>query len=221
MAYDFARYVGMTAEEAEQVKRTALLSPFEMGILKEFGLFPDEASLLGQIDQLSSSYVATDRRVLALPAQVLVLVLQHIGGEVQIKEFRGAPPKWVDPSRYRPDSAVRSFIEGERLSAFQSFLQNGGQSKLLKEAVTTGRLLDNAALKAPKEEWGISPREEEVLELIVNGKTNKEIANILFISEHTVKNHLSRIFDKMNVTDRSQIIALVYKKILYSERIEI
>lgn len=68
---------------------------------------------------------------------------------------------------------------------------------------------------------GVSPREEEVLELIVHGKTNKEIANTLFISEHTVKNHLSRIFNKMNVTDRSQIIALIYKVILDAERIEI
>ncbi|MNP39246.1 Transcriptional regulatory protein DegU [compost metagenome] len=60
-----------------------------------------------------------------------------------------------------------------------------------------------------------------MLELIVQGKTNKEIAGALFISEHTVKNHLSRIFNKMNVTDRSQIIALIYKRILNSERIEI
>ncbi|MNC81901.1 Transcriptional regulatory protein DegU [compost metagenome] len=60
-----------------------------------------------------------------------------------------------------------------------------------------------------------------MLELIILGKTNKEIASALFISEHTVKNHLSRIFNKMNVTDRSQIIALVYKRILNSERIEI
>ncbi|KWX76547.1 hypothetical protein AML91_10065 [Paenibacillus jilunlii] len=81
--------------------------------------------------------------------------------------------------------------------------------------------MNNAALKSPKEEWGISPREEEVLELIILGKTNKEIASALFISEHTVKNHLSRIFNKMNVTDRSQIIALIYKRILNSEGLEI
>ncbi|MNE90876.1 Transcriptional regulatory protein DegU [compost metagenome] len=60
-----------------------------------------------------------------------------------------------------------------------------------------------------------------MLELIVHGKTNKEIASSLFISEHTVKNHLSRIFNKMNVTDRSQIIALVYKRILSLERFAI
>ncbi|MFD1909962.1 response regulator transcription factor [Paenibacillus rhizoplanae] len=60
-----------------------------------------------------------------------------------------------------------------------------------------------------------------MLELIILGKTNKEIAGALFISEHTVKNHLSRIFfNKMDVTDRSQIIALVYKRIFDSERIE-
>lgn len=89
-----------------------------------------------------------------------------------------------------------------------------------KRGVSAGKLLNSTALKTPKEEWGISPREEEVLELIILGKTNKDIASALFISEHTVKNHLSRIFNKMDVTDRSQIIALVYKRIFDSERIE-
>ncbi|MNI60759.1 Transcriptional regulatory protein DegU [compost metagenome] len=112
-------------------------------------------------------------------------------------------------------------IGDEQLSSFRSFLQSRKDSHPRKRAARGSRLLDSAALTRYKEEWGISPREEEVLELIVDGKTNKEIASALFISEHTVKNHLSRIFNKMNVTDRSQIIALIYKQILNSERIEI
>ena len=54
----------------------------------------------------------------------------------------------------------------------------------------------------------LTEREMQVLKLITEGLYNKEIANILDISERTVKNHVSKIFKKINVTDRTQ--AAVY-----------
>lgn len=50
----------------------------------------------------------------------------------------------------------------------------------------------------------LSKREIQVLELIAEGNFNKEIAEKLFISEKTVKNHVSSIFKKINVSDRTQ-----------------
>lgn len=50
----------------------------------------------------------------------------------------------------------------------------------------------------------LSVRELEVLKCVTEGKSNQEIACTLYISEKTVKNHLSSIFLKMNVTDRTQ-----------------
>lgn len=50
----------------------------------------------------------------------------------------------------------------------------------------------------------LTKREYEVLTLIAEGMNNKEIAEKLFISEKTVKNHVSNIFKKINVTDRVQ-----------------
>ena len=50
----------------------------------------------------------------------------------------------------------------------------------------------------------LTRREMEVLIQIANGMINKEIANILDISERTVKNHISNIFKKINVSDRTQ-----------------
>ena len=58
--------------------------------------------------------------------------------------------------------------------------------------------------KKEKNDWGLTAREVEVLELIVKGKINKEIAESLVISEKTVKNHVSNIFKKMEVYDRTQ-----------------
>jgi DNA-binding NarL/FixJ family response regulator len=53
---------------------------------------------------------------------------------------------------------------------------------------------------------GLTPREREVLHFLATGCTNKEIAQDLFISEKTVKTHLSSIFRKLKVTRRLQAI---------------
>ena len=50
----------------------------------------------------------------------------------------------------------------------------------------------------------LTPREAEVLEQIVNGKSNKEIATELAISEATVKTHINSLLSKLGVTDRTQ-----------------
>jgi DNA-binding NarL/FixJ family response regulator len=50
----------------------------------------------------------------------------------------------------------------------------------------------------------LTPRESEVLEQIVHGKNNREIATELVISETTVKTHINRLLGKLGVTDRTQ-----------------
>lgn len=62
-----------------------------------------------------------------------------------------------------------------------------------------------------KNHINLSSREKEVLDLVIQGLNNKEIAQELYISEHTVKNHLTKIFQKLNVPDRTQAISKVYQ----------
>jgi DNA-binding NarL/FixJ family response regulator len=57
----------------------------------------------------------------------------------------------------------------------------------------------------------LTKREKEVLLLIADGFNNREIADELFISEKTVKNHISNIFKKIDVNDRTQAAIYVYK----------
>jgi DNA-binding NarL/FixJ family response regulator len=52
----------------------------------------------------------------------------------------------------------------------------------------------------------LSPREIEILKIVATGASNREIADKLFISEGTVKNHLSSILNKLGVRDRMQAI---------------
>lgn len=60
----------------------------------------------------------------------------------------------------------------------------------------------------------ISGREQEILKLISAGKTNPEIGMILYISPFTVKNHVKNIFKKLNVTSRSQAVAVALSRCL-------
>jgi DNA-binding NarL/FixJ family response regulator len=54
----------------------------------------------------------------------------------------------------------------------------------------------------------LSPREREILARIAEGCTNLEIGRRLFISEKTVRNHVTRIFEKLGVRSRAQAIVL-------------
>ena len=58
----------------------------------------------------------------------------------------------------------------------------------------------------------LSPREGEVLQLVAQGATNKEIADSLFISENTVKTHLRNIMEKLHLANRSQAAAYAVKR---------
>ena len=60
---------------------------------------------------------------------------------------------------------------------------------------------------------GLSVRELEIIHWIKTGKTNQEIASILDISQNTVKSHLKRVFQKMNVTRRAQAVAILLNKL--------
>ncbi|NOT08445.1 MAG: response regulator transcription factor [Gemmatimonadales bacterium] len=58
------------------------------------------------------------------------------------------------------------------------------------------------------ESLGITPRELEILELIAEGLSNKEIAERVYVSENTVKTHSSRVFYKLGARRRTQAVQL-------------
>jgi DNA-binding NarL/FixJ family response regulator len=83
-------------------------------------------------------------------------------------------------------------------------------TKLLSEFKDLDTGLEKKPIK--EEKANLSPREEEVLHLVSQGATNKEIADSLFISENTVKTHLRNIMDKLHLANRSQAAAYAVKR---------
>ena len=67
---------------------------------------------------------------------------------------------------------------------------------------------------------GLSNREAEVAELVTKGLSNKEVANQLFVTEKTVKFHLTNIYKKMNVKSRAQLIVWCLPHLGFVEKVE-
>lgn len=66
------------------------------------------------------------------------------------------------------------------------------------------------ARKSPPRNYGLTPREMEVLKLVVSGYANKEIADELGISQQTVKHHITNIFDKLGVYNRLELTLFAF-----------
>jgi DNA-binding NarL/FixJ family response regulator len=89
-------------------------------------------------------------------------------------------------------------------AAGQAVLDPGVQQRLLSAAARA------PAAAAPDGEGDLTPREAEVLRLIAAGKSNREIARALFVSEATVKTHVNRIFAKTGSRDRAHAVSYAY-----------
>lgn len=77
---------------------------------------------------------------------------------------------------------------------------------LLVEPVVEHRHVDFDAVRA---QFRITRREQQVLRLVCQGLSNKEIAERLFISEHTAKDHVKRLLQAFGASSRSEVIALL------------
>jgi DNA-binding NarL/FixJ family response regulator len=68
-----------------------------------------------------------------------------------------------------------------------------------------------SSVEPPPEFAQLTPREQEVLQLIAKGCSNREIAEQLYISERTVKNHVNSVLRRLNLRDRTQVAILASK----------
>ena len=64
--------------------------------------------------------------------------------------------------------------------------------------------------------YGLSPREREISDLVVRGASTKQISASLRISEYTVQDHLSNVFDKVGVRSRRELIKQLYLGTIYA-----
>ena len=97
--------------------------------------------------------------------------------------------------------AVRVAVTGEALLA----------------PTVTRRLIEDAVARVrrprrePAELASLTPRERETVEQVATGRSNAEIAEVLFISEETVKTHVRRVLQKLRLRDRAQVVVYAFE----------
>ena len=112
---------------------------------------------------------------------------------------------------YLTKDATRAEIGRAVLAAAagQAVLDPAVQQRLLSAAVRAPAAAPAGPASADDD---LTPREAEVLRLIAAGKSNREIARALFVSEATVKTHVNRIFAKTGSRDRGQAVHYAYTR---------
>jgi DNA-binding NarL/FixJ family response regulator len=91
------------------------------------------------------------------------------------------------------------------------------RGQVLLQAISAAQVLAGLTLPSPPqpqeqvEALGLTERERDVLRLIMQGRTNREIAAELYVSETTVKTHINHIFAKLGAHDRAHAVVLAHR----------
>jgi DNA-binding NarL/FixJ family response regulator len=168
----------------------------EQAIRKTAALHPDVVLMDLRMPVLDGA--AATRRLRVAQPDVRVIVLTTFDEDAAIFDgLRAGATGYLlkDAPTEKLYEAIRAVARGE------SFLQPSVASRVVAEfARLSERSPDSSqALVDP-----LSTRELEILRLLAGGATNREIALQLFIAEGTVKNHVTNIFSKLDVTDRTR-----------------
>ncbi|MCX7781219.1 MAG: response regulator transcription factor [Negativicutes bacterium] len=181
------RVVGEAGDGEEALKKAAELSPDIM---------------LLDINMPRLNGLEVTRRLKETKANTKVIILTIHDDENYVIEVlksgaAGYLLKDIEPGMLI--KAIRTVYEGE------TFIYPTLAKKLF------GQLAGEKAAHSRRSEERLTERELEVLQLTARGMSNQEIASKLYLSEKTVKNHLTNIFRKINVTDRTQAVLYALK----------
>src|SRR5256714_3390297 len=181
------------------------------------------------IDQLVASAAhgaegQSSLRVLKLRGEALVMLQRPVEAEIAFEAAREiATTQGVRPMQWRICIALGNLYQaqGRNTEAEQAFATARTLIEELAATITDESLRDNFLQRAtamlphsrplsPKQAakqafGGLTAREREIAALIAHGKFNREIADVLVLSERTIETHVSNIMLKLNLTSRRQI----------------
>jgi DNA-binding CsgD family transcriptional regulator len=179
---------------------------------------PDLEAAAGATDHLSELAAGSDASILGAMASTAVGAVSLARGDVPaaVESLRSAGATWRDlrlpyeTARARVLLGVALRAAGEEDDAIVELRSAVAAFDRLGAApdrdATTSLLPGTTAL--PR---GLTPREAEVLRLVASGKSNREIATDLVISEHTVARHLQNMYTKLGVSSRSGATAFAFE----------
>lgn len=188
-------------EIEEDIEVVGLAVDGEDGLEKCIKLKPDV--ILLDINMPNMNGIQTLRRIkdMGIDTKVIMLTI-HDDREYLFETVNIGAEGYVlkDAESNSLIRAIRNVYLGE------SYIHPSLASEFVREYKSRGKDSDKEHSKNK-----LTRREYEVLTLIAEGLNNKEIAESLFISEKTVKNHVSNIFKKIEVNDRTQAAIYAFK----------
>ncbi|GGD00122.1 hypothetical protein GCM10007216_33570 [Thalassobacillus devorans] len=193
LAGEFAQKIGLPAPMVKDIVTACQLSYYSPSFLKDILGDNKVSDMVKEGLELLDNKESPAWDEVSIGSQVVALGLA----------YERHPENW--------EAEVQS--EEGIVEEFRTFLkerQVSEQEFTLREGISSPPEL-MVADSTVKEQMSLSPREHEVLELVIQGLNNKEIAEELYISGHTVKNHVTKIFQKLEVPDRAHAISKVYQ----------
>ncbi len=199
------------AEISEPLKRAALL-PAYVEIALACSELDEARGASGELDELAAGYTSPMLGAMSRHARGAVALA---GGDVQraLVSLRDACRVWIELDAPYEIARTRAMIA-------QACAAHGDDEAATLELAAAreifGRLdaaPDLRRLEASESppSHGLSQRELEVLRLVASGKSNREIATALVISEHTVARHLQNIYAKLRVSSRAAATAFAFE----------
>ena len=193
------------------------------------GTFPD----LEMVGEASNSTQAIDFCAECYPDVVLMdLVMPGVDGVSAIRAIRQQHPtvKILALTSFNEETLIQAALEAGAIGYLMKNISatelaeairaaHGGKPTLAPEAT---QALIHAATRPPGPGHDLTEREREVLKLLAKGLSNAQIADHLGVSPHTIRNHVSRIFSKLNVSSRTEAatLAIQYKLVDLTQKTE-
>ncbi len=152
--------------------------------------------------------VEATRRIHAqFPETSIIVLTMHAEDALKAEALRAGAAAFLtkDSAMHELVATVGAVTRGEIMSS-EVAAQIVREFEPMAVVGASARGAHNGTGLAPAEPSPLTPREEEILQLIADGRSTTEVARELFISAKTVKNHLASIYAKLDARDRTQAV---------------
>lgn len=185
----------------------------------------DGRDLLDKLDELAPDVVLLDLRMPNLDGLGTLQTMQHtnktkakvivLTASEDKNEFVQAMKLGCCGIVLKQTSADLIVKSIRKVHGGEIWLDSHTTAAVMRQFATVGEGATGTAAGRVRERSPLSTREREIVALVAQGFKNKEMAEKMFISEQTVKNHLHNIFDKLGVSDRLELALYAIHKGLH------
>ncbi len=179
---------------------------------------------LDVIEETNPDVLLLDLKMPGMDGITTLQTLQHSPRKIRIIILTASEDKneWVQAMKLgcsgivvkqtQPDLIVKSI---RKVNSGEIWLDSHTTAAVMRQFASPQDQMSGGNGKSGRERSPLSAREREIVALVAQGYKNKEMAEKMFISEQTVKNHLHNIFDKLGVSDRLELALYAIHKGLH------